>query len=98
MLYWASWYQPTDDFRPLTDPPNERILGWWCSGTRDDGAATLCSLVEAPDEPAAKAAVLVDWPEAREWRFVDPRDDKWRPSDRFVVSGGSWMEARLRAR
>lgn len=29
MRFWLSWHQPTEDYRPLTDPPVEGVLGWW---------------------------------------------------------------------
>lgn len=74
-LYWVSWYQPTDDERPLRFPPNDAVLGWWNSGMRlDDNAHTLCAWVSAQDEDAAKAAVKQEWPEAAEWRFCEKRE------------------------
>jgi hypothetical protein len=106
--YWLSWHQPTGDYRPLTYPPNEAILGWWCSGYtnfrrtlvkggEETGAdiAVLCALVQADDEDAAKAAIVKDWPEAAtaEWRFVNCHDDEWLPGDRFPL--GDWMKARM---
>ena len=93
MYQWISWHQPTDDYRPLTYPPNPAILGWWCSGYTDD-AATLCALVQAPDEAIAQAAVLKDWPEAERWRFCEPREttslgDRFKPTE--------WMIERMTA-
>lgn len=89
MRYWVSWYQPTKDYRPLTYPPNEAILGWWCSG-----ASTLCALVSASDKVEAGAAITKDWPEAKEWRFVYEKGDKWLPGDRFPLK--DWMRDRFR--
>lgn len=92
--YWISWYQPTEDYRPLTDPPHESVLGWWCSGYRcSDGLASLCALVSATDEESAKACVRHSWPEAAEWRFCEERDSDWLPGDRFPLS--TWMQLRL---
>jgi len=94
--YWISWYQPTEDERPLTFPPNEAVLGYWCSGQRcADDAWTLCALVRAPSAAEAQAAILKDWPEASEWRFVNERDKSWRPSARFPLMY-SWMIDRMR--
>ena len=93
--FWISWYQPTEDYRPLTDPPNAAVLGWWCSGERcSDSAATLCALVEAKDERRAYVVIKKDWPEAEEWRFCEPRDEAWEPNDRFPVEH-DWVRARI---
>lgn len=97
MFYWLSWYQPTEDYRPLKDPPNPAILGWWCSGERADGAATLCACVIGENESHARNAVRIDWPEAQEWRFCKPVEEiGWRPSDRFPLV--DWMRVRFAAR
>ena len=91
MYQWISWLQPTEDYRPLTYPPNKEILGWWCSGYTDE-AATLCALVQAEDEQAAKAEVIKEWPEAERWRFCERRETK-DLGDRFKPTG--WMVERL---
>ena len=91
--WWVSWYQPTEDIRPLKFPPGEKILGWWNTGYRcDDGAATIVSKVIADAESHAKEEVIKDWPEAQEWRFCDETDGS-RPGDRFPLS--EWMEERF---
>jgi hypothetical protein len=91
--FWMSWFQPTEDHRPLTYPPNAGILGWWCSGQREDGAWTLCALVQARWELPAKIAVRKDWPEATEWRFVREVASDFSPGDRFPLS--DWMKERM---
>lgn len=69
--WWLSWYQPGPDYRPLTYPPNEQILGWWCTGQggpvagSDVDLFTLCALVEAKTEAAAWKAVRKDF----RWRI-----------------------------
>ena len=90
--WWISWYQPTDDERPLTYPPNAAIIGWWNSGSSDE-AWTLCAVVDAISEAAARKAVLKDWPEASNWRFCEPRIPTWRPNDRFPIDG--WAKQRF---
>jgi hypothetical protein len=57
MLYWISWVQPTNDYRPLAYPPHEAILGWWCSGYAEDGA-TLCAMVTAESETGDRPPTL----------------------------------------
>lgn len=95
MRFWISWHQPGDDYRPLTYPPNESVLGWWCSGYTGGGElSTLVALVEARSEDAAKAAILHDWPDAGDWRFCIERDNEWLPSDRFPIDQ-DWMRERL---
>ena len=91
VFYWASWIQPTNDYRPITYPPNNKILGWWCSGYNQDGAI-LCAMILACSEETAKKCVLIDWPEAINWRFCDRRDDL-EISDRWRLE--EWMKVRF---
>lgn len=91
--WWISWFQPTEDSRPLTYPPNERILGWWETGFEIDGPFTLVALVLGSTAEDAKSAVRQDWPEAERWRFCNQRSEQYRPSDRFPIS--DWMRARI---
>lgn len=92
-FYWVSWYQTTEDYRPLTYPPNAGVLSWHCTGHRDhDGAATLVAMVKAENEEQAKAVIVVDWPEASDWRFCDGSEKLKRPNNRFPLQG--WMEKR----
>jgi len=90
MQYWISWYQPTEDHRPLSFPPNENILGWWCTGHSEAGA-TLCAMVKALSEEEARFHVKVEWPEVEEWRFCEESDGK--VGDRFPLS--EWMIPRM---
>lgn len=93
MRYWISWHQPTEDHRPLTDPPQPNVLGWWCSGYDADETAILCAVVVAASEGQAHAAIKVSWPEAERWRFCESCADDWRPRDRFPLK--PWMKERL---
>lgn len=95
MMYWISWYQPTEDYRPRVYPPNPSILGYWCTGQRSsDGASTLVAWVEAGTEEIAKEYIQIDWPEATEWRFCNVVTE-WKLSTRFPLS--DWMERRIEA-
>lgn len=92
-LFWISWYQPTEDHRPIGFPPINCVLGWWCTGRREeDGAATLVAWVRASNERMAKARVRVEWPEAKEWRFCEERE-RVELSSRFPLS--DWMRSRM---
>ena len=96
--YWVGWVQPTADYRPLTYPPNQAILGWWCTGKLlsdhvYDGA-TLAALVKASDEATAKTAVLNDWPEAKDWRFCDGMKSLPVLGSRYPLA--AWMQERFR--
>lgn len=91
--FWLSWWQPTEDHRPLTDPPNAQVLGWWCSGYEDDGTPTLCAYVQADSEELAYFYVSISWPEAKNWRFCEERAMDWIPGDRFPLA--PWMRERL---
>ena len=73
MRFWISWEEPTpdEDYRPFTVPVQPLVLHWWCSG-HGDGYATLCAVVDADNEEAAKDAVKKFWkPQA--WRFIEPK-------------------------
>lgn len=95
--YWVSWLQTTEDYRPLTFPPNGRVLGWWCSGYRSsDDAATICALVAAETEDDAKAVILKDWPEADEWRFCDEVEPDWDPNKGGRFPPSEWSVERQR--
>lgn len=100
MRFWISWIQKTDDHRPLNYPPNEAILGWWCSGYDGDDNAVLCAAVEASEAMYACAAIFKEWPEAKDsmvangWRFFEhDKGDAWKPGDRFPLS--DWMVPRF---
>ena len=92
-MKWVSWYQPTEDYRPIGFPPNEKVLGWWCTGSGAKGA-TIVAVVFADNDAAAKEAVLVDWPEVEEWRFCEDMAESklTQLSTRFPVS--DWMATR----
>lgn len=93
-VWWLSWVQPTPDYRPLTDPPNEAILGWWCTGFDSEDHAILCAAVIGKTEAAAKKLVAKDWPESRSasWRFCQLLDSL-ELSDRFLLS--EWAKERF---
>jgi len=92
--WWVSWVQSTKDFRPMTDPPNATILGWWCTGFDAEERAILCAAVLAKTERDAKRNVAIDWPESRgaEWRFSQPLESL-ELSDRFPLKG--WAKERF---
>ena len=94
MLYWCSWVCDNDDHRPVTYPPNEAILGWWCSGYDSQYNAILCALVQADSESLALSSVEQDWPEFDgNWRYI--RETDTLLTDRFPLS--DWMEPRVSA-
>ena len=87
--WWVSWYQPTEDYRPLTFPPVPELLGYWCSGStyEDPPRHTLCAAVLGDSEAEAKANINKYWPEATDWRFCEKCEyeiDGWW-SDRFPL-------------
>lgn len=73
--FWLSWPQPTRNYRPLADPLDPRILGWWCSGYDSQDRAVLLSLVKGTNLGEAKGAVRAMWPEApskrQAWRIQE---------------------------
>lgn len=91
--YWLSFHQPTDDHRPLTDPPHPQVLGWWCSGYDPEDVAVICALVEAESEEDAKTFIGISWPEAERWRFCEQLKPDHVLSDRFPLK--PWMIERM---
>lgn len=84
--FWISWYQPTEDYRPVKWPLPPEIPGFWCSGYGADDAATLCAVVDAPTEASAKRIIQAkrNWPETHRWRFCEGKEPGWMPPpDRF---------------
>jgi len=90
--FWMSWYQPTEDWRPLKVPLPDGCH-FWCSGYRcSDDAATLCAMWVAESEDRAKAQIQEFWPEADEWRFVNEVESDWLPGDRFPIADTEVIE------
>lgn len=86
MRHWFSWYQPTEDYRPIKWPLPPHIPHYWCSGQVADDSYSLVAVVDAPDEEGAIAAVREYWPDMGELRFCEEKEDGWLPqSDRFPV-------------
>lgn len=99
-IYWISWYQLTEDHRPLRFPPGKHILGWWCTGYRgSDNAATLVAAVAAQSKEQAEWMIDFDWAapvggKQIEWRFCEELDEL-KTSSRFPLN--DWMEERYDA-
>lgn len=94
--FWVSWFQLSDDYRPLQDPPQpENIKAWWCSGSSEYGA-TLCAIVDAVDEDTATSCIENAWGigDVGDFRFVEEREDSWFPGDRFPITK-DWEKSRL---
>lgn len=91
--YWCSWIQKSEDYRPLNYPPNEQVLGWWCSGYDGKNNPIICAQIKAQDEENAKLVVQTDWPEMYEWRFINKENDL-NLSDRFERK--DWMVERVK--
>lgn len=87
MNYWISWYQPTEDYRPITVPSRDIVVGYWKSGERcSDNASTICAWVKAENEEHAKSIIREYWPEAEEWRFCEESEKDFELSDRFSLN------------
>lgn len=104
--FWVSWVQPTEDIRPSSYPPNDQILGWWCSGYEYGDKAVLCACVFGKGETVgdqmrdATAAIETEWPEATAseenengWQCFEARESDWKPNNRFPFS--DWMVSRF---
>jgi len=94
--FWVSWYQPTDDCRPIKWPLPEFVLGFWSSGERlDPPAHTLCVLIECLSVDMAKAVIHEFWPEStqEDFRFCEEKAEGWLPGDRFPIPAWSSLAA-----
>lgn len=96
-IYWVSWYQPTEDHRPLTSPPNKSILGWWKTREDNNGRSIICSLVRSKNPAGARKAVKIDWPEAEDWRFNSENKNN-EMGDRFPIEEKGVLHIPIRER
>lgn len=83
--FWISWLQDTEDFHPITSPPNPSIVGWWRSSESDD-FHVLCAVVDARNADEARDAILQEWPLAMEqagWSHFDNKPLDWLPHNSF---------------
>ncbi|MBX3288349.1 MAG: hypothetical protein KF855_03295 [Acidobacteria bacterium] len=96
--FWVSWIQLTEDERPLTDPPTEEVIGWWCSGHDAADRPILCAVIEAESEDKAKDAVEANWEEkpgeVGPFRFIEEVAPDFHPGNRFPIANG-WMAERF---
>jgi hypothetical protein len=92
--FWLSWYEPSEDWRPVHFPPNENILGCWCSELSDIGP-TVVAFVESKNEQEAWDSIDKEFPREgpRDIRFCEERDFSFLPNDRFPLD--PWMENRI---
>lgn len=93
--FWLSWYDRDPDPRPLHDPPNEAVLGWWISGSTDE-ETIICAVVSASTEDEAWDAVAIDWPfETVRRRFCEDKGPSFVPGDRFPTHDRKWCKRRF---
>ena len=81
--YWVSWVEDSEDYRPLTSPPNKAILGWWCTGTDGNGKAIICAFVEVfGGKEDVEKSIKIGWPcdSERQWRFCDQVSSSFVPN------------------
>ncbi|WP_428309285.1 hypothetical protein [Hydrocarboniphaga sp.] len=85
--YWLSWYWTKDA------GSFELYSPWWVTGSREDGARTVCAAIIARDEEHAKKLVCesFDTPPADiTWRFCERQPSNFCPfSGRFPRA--PWM-------
>ena len=99
--WWISWWQPfpsedCDDVRPLAVPlPKNEVVDWWISG-ESSRAASICAVVIAPTEEAAKRIIISHWDAPNTvikddaWRFCEPKPLDFMPEPtRFPPASGS---------
>ena len=86
--FWISWYQPSEDYRPIEVPPVDIVPGYWCSGEEFGGKNRfiMCAVVCAAIIKDAEIRISEYWPEAEDWRFCIEQEEDWMPDkDRFPI-------------
>jgi hypothetical protein len=81
---------PDGDWRPFTVPDTANVPAYWksgqtCEDLEDDDAipsATVCAVVDAPDEEQATRIVNDHW-KPGDFRFIEEKEPGFRPGDRF---------------
>lgn len=95
--YWIGWNQPSADPRPITFPPPDFIIGWWCTGESGDDPADSLLVAHVVAESPEQAHSLIEqpscWPDAGEVRFCKRKETQ--PGDRFPLH--EWMKPRYAA-
>jgi len=93
--FWISWYTA------IEDDPKKAPFQWWVSGEccSEPTLWTICAVIDAKDEKAAKKIALKAFPDAAQlpkgmhfngnregWRFCDEKPLDWTPGDRFPAA------------
>lgn len=99
--FWCSWREVTKDYRPITFPPNDNVLGWWMTGEECGPpdfvrqAVNICAFILGKDEDDVRASIKKDWPEFDgEFRFIDQYKLGSLPGNRFLMD--DWMRERFK--
>lgn len=93
--YWLRWLSNVEDHRPVTYPPNQAILGWWCTGYDSKDNGICVGLVQAYSQEQAWIFVSEDWPEMTADSGEEVGID-FPLGDRFPLR--DWMKERIEHR
>jgi hypothetical protein len=82
--YWVSWKEPGEDSRPKKIPHPPEVVAWWESGI-GEGFTTVCAVMDLAEEATEESitTLLEGYWDPSEFRFIEPKDDDWRPANRF---------------
>ena len=76
--FWVRFHEPSEDFRPLTDPPSPPVISWWCTGTDANSQAIICAVVDAHSVNDAKSVIRSAWTPS-EIEEPDEKPAGWMP-------------------
>ncbi len=87
MRFWASWYSNNEHWPPVPPlPDTDDKSPVWVSGYSGDDEVIFCAVIEAEDEDVAWQWVMAnDFSFVKE-RFMEERESRWLPNDRFPLS------------
>ncbi len=94
-LWWISWEQFGEDYRPVKWPPPAEVVAYWCTGYNDTHAM-IVAIIRETSQHRAKQAIKRAWaPGVDDWRFAREYVENGPPGDRFPppewsVEMGRW--------
>jgi hypothetical protein len=92
--WWCSWTtEEIGNYRPLTDPPSENILGWWFCGFNKKHCAVISAIVAADTKQQAWEFIDLDFPVDKDTRPCQEIPTNYILNEKFFPLS-DWMVKR----